>query len=96
MADLGEGLGRRGADLVGGAVGAFEIGEAGLDRGVAAFERVEIRVRHHGRVGLVIREVRGVDLACQHREFGLGLGGGQVFDGSTGRHRGSPGVAGNE
>jgi hypothetical protein len=53
VADLAEGFGRCGADLFAGAVGAPQFGEARLDRGVAAPERV----------------VFGVELRCESAEI---------------------------
>ena len=50
VAGLGEGLGRRGADLVAGAVIGLEIGEARLDRQQTAFQRVIGSVRNFRRV----------------------------------------------
>ena len=61
VADLGEGFGGRGADLLGGAVGALELGKAGLDGGVAALERVVVGVGDRRRVGLVIGAVGRVE-----------------------------------
>ena len=83
VADLCERLRRGRANPVGGAVAAFEVGEARLDGGIAALEGVVFRVGDLGRVSLVIGEVRRVDLAREKGEFRLGLGGREVFDGTT-------------
>jgi len=69
VADLGEGFGGGGADLLGGAVGALELGEGGLDRGVAALQRVVVGVADPGRVSLVIGEVRGGQRLGELREL---------------------------
>ena len=92
VAHLAEGLGGGGADLAGGAVGALEMREAGLDGGVAALEGVVGGVGDLGRVGAVIGGIGGGDLAGEHRKLGFGLGFGEGIDiGARGHGLGSGG-----
>jgi hypothetical protein len=83
VADLGEGLRRCRAHLVAGAVGAAQLGEAGLQGGVAALEGVVLGVADRGGVGLVIGEVRHLDLAGEMGEFGRRLLGREILDGAA-------------
>ena len=67
VGDLGEGFGGGGANLVGRAVGAFEMGETRLNRRIAGFERVILRVGDRRGVFGVIG---GVGLGQALRQVG--------------------------
>ena len=93
VADLGETFRRRGADPAGGAVGAPEFGEAGLDRRVAALERIVFGIGDHRGVGLVIGAVGVGDRAREFRQFLFCRLCGQLFDGRACGHDGAPPTA---
>ena len=63
MRDLAKRLGRDGADLARGGIGAGEMGKLGLERGQFALESVVIGVVDRGRVGAVIVGVGLLDPA---------------------------------
>ena len=67
--DLGEAFADRCADLFGRAVLAFQVGEPLFDLGIAALERIVIRVRYLGRVFGVVGRVRPGQLVGQHRKL---------------------------
>ena len=71
---------RRGAHLVRGRIGALQLGEAFLDKRVAAAQGVIFRIRYFRPVIGVIGLVRAGDLRRQPRQFGLGLFGRQLAD----------------
>ena len=71
MAHLAEGLDGRGADALGRAVGAHEVGKARLDRGVALAQRIVVGIGDLRRVLAVVELVVMGDLARQPLELGL-------------------------
>ena len=73
VADLGEAAFRCAADAVGGRVGADQLREACLDRGVAPAQRIVLRVGDLRCVLLVVQTIVMRDLARQCREFGGGF-----------------------
>ena len=82
MHDLGEFLGRLGAHPVRlGLSGRTSSGKARFDLGVAAAQRVIIRVGNGGRVFAVIAAVMFGDLAREPVQFLFRFGGGEFFDG---------------
>ena len=87
VADLGEGLRRSGADLLGGAVGALQFGEGGLEGGVAALEGVVGVVGEVRGVGLVVGSVGRGEGFGETGEFDLSVLGRQRLDGAGMVHR---------
>ena len=80
MGDLGEAGGRFGAHALRGAVVADEIGEFGLDGGIALAQGIVLGVADEGRVLLVVGHVMGGDIPGQGLEFFGRLERGQVFN----------------
>ena len=71
--DLAELAGGRHADALGRRIGPLQCREAGLDREVAAAERVVVRVRNGGRVLEKVVPVVLGNLGGKPRELALGL-----------------------
>ena len=77
---LAEALRHGRTDLARRAVGARKRGEARLDRGKSALERVVIRIGYLGRVERVIGGIGRLKRCNQRRQLGRRLGFGQVLD----------------
>ncbi|PAV66346.1 hypothetical protein WR25_08011 [Diploscapter pachys] len=73
MRHLGEMGGGGGADLAAGRIGADQVREGRLDRGVAADQRVIFGVRNLGRVMRMVEAVVVRDLRGECLQFGGGI-----------------------
>ncbi len=81
MVDFSEAGGWCGADLLRGAVGAYEMRKGGFDRLVAPAQGVIFGVRHGRRVEHVVGAVVAGDFGGQFGQFDGGLEIGQAVDG---------------
>ena len=83
MRHLAKSVGHHGTDLIAGAVGAFKIGKARLDRGVALFQGIIGGIADQRRIIAVIGGIGltlGIGQTCQ---FNHGIGLRQIRNGDA-------------